>query len=283
MVRIRLVTTPIWSEEHLVAALAQVGFADVERQRQSVPLDSWRGTPLGAEASLIVRRKHLGAASDDLGFVRNGRGSFDMVLSEGHFFRFDRRWIEDLARRHDELVAAAGRTPPANLPGWERRELADPPPVPARGAPAPAAARAVRADAATLAQHAARARAEAASALDELRQQQKKADGPGCLLALVAPILFWGVIAGAEPGLRGGAGFFGVVLPLWFALAILRAIRMGRRARRGAARLLERLPSSEAAKAAAQEFLEGKVKPEGAKTEDALAKELLKAVREPRT
>lgn len=283
MVRVRLVTTPMWSEEHLVAALAQVDFQTVEVNRSPVALESWRGTPLGVEASLVLRRRHLSAASDDLGFVRNDRGSFEMILSEGNFFRFDRRWIEDLARRHDELAAAAGRSAPANLPGWEKRYLGATGPggsahLPTNPGP-PHDAR-TRPDAAHQVQSASRARAEAATTLDELRKKQKRADGPGCIVGLVAPLAIWGLLATGDSGFQNPGAFFGVVLPLWLAYAVFRGVRIARRTQHAAKELLERLPSGSAAKDTAQEYLRSKLKPAGGKFEDSVVKDLLKALRE---
>ncbi len=285
MVRVRLVTTPIWSQEHLLRALAQVGFPKAESHSDAVPLESWRGIPLGGEAQVVVRRDQIGAAGDDFGFVRNARGSFDAVVSEIHFNRFDRRWLEDLTRRHDELVRVAGRTPPANLPmNWEKRELGSLPMPPQVPGFVPPTARAVRAEAAATANqhHATLARAEAAVTLDELRKKQKKSDGPGCVLSLIAPVMLWFLLGAAEPTFRGAGGFFLVVMPLWVALVILRIVQMSRRAKVAAKNLMERLPTGESAKAAAEAFLETKLKPAGAKAEDALVKELLKALREPK-
>lgn len=286
MVRVRLVTTPIWSQDHLLGALAQVGFAKAESHGEAVPLVSWRGTPLGCEAHVVVPRALIGSAGDDFGFVRNSKGTFDAVVSEIHFNRFDRRWLEDLARRHDQLALAAGRTPPANLPTtWEKRELGAapmPPQPPGFVTPTPKAVRA-EAAAAQHQQHVSRARAETAVALDELRKKQKKSDGPGCVLSLLGPFVLWIVLSASAPELRGAPGFFLVVVPLWIALFVVRVVQMSRRVKRAAADLSARLPSSEQARAAAAAFLETKLKPAGAKTEDALVKELLKALREPRT
>ncbi|MCY2958904.1 MAG: hypothetical protein NTY35_01970 [Planctomycetota bacterium] len=285
MVRVRLVTTPIWSQDHLLRALAQVGFPNSESHHEAVPLSSWRGIPLGGEAHVVVRRDKIGSAGDDFGFVRNARGSFDAVVSEIHFNRFDRRWLEDLTRRHDELVRADGRTPPADLPTtWEKRELGTAPaPLLAPGTVAPTA-KSLRAEAATQLhqQHTSRARAETAVALDELRKMQKKSDGLGCVLSLLLPIVLWIILSVAEPSLRGAPGFFGVVLPLWFVLAIVRVVRMARRAKTAASALMARLPSGEHGRSAALAYLETKLKPVGAKTEDALVKELLKALSERR-
>jgi len=285
MVRVRLVTTPIWSQDHLMRALAQVGFPNAESHAEAVPLDSWRGIPLGGEAHVVVRRGQIGAAGDDFGFVRNARGSFDAVISEIHFNRFDRRWLEDLARRHDELARAAGRVPPANLPmDWAKRELGALPMPPQVPGYVPPTAKAMRAEAAAAASHhdASRARSETAVALDELRKKQKKSDGAGCLFSLLVPLLLWFLLAALEPGFRGAAGFLSIVVPLWVALAILRVVQMSRRVKRSATALIARLPSGENAKAAAEAFLETRLKPAGAKTEDSVVKELLKALREPK-
>jgi len=269
----------MWSQDHLLRALAQVGFPAAEVHGEPAPLVSWRGTPLGGEAEVVVRREQIGAAGDDFGFVRNARGSYDAVVSEIHFFRFDRRWLEDLARRHDELAAADGLTAPHDLPSWGKRDLGPAGTPPPLAAPSLTAMRAARSDASNE-QHATRARVETAAALDALRKRQKKSEGPGCIFMLVAPILLWLVLGGVEPELRGAGGFFGIAMPIIIGLAIVRGIRFTRRMRRAADALKERIPSGEYARAAARSYLEAKLKPAGAKTEDAVVKELLKALRE---
>jgi hypothetical protein len=259
--------------------LAQVGFTAAESHGEPVPLVSWRGTPLGGEAEVVVRREQIGAAGDDFGFVRNSSGSYDAVISEIHLFRFDRRWLEDLARRHDELVRADGLTAPRGLPNWGRRDLGP------AGTPAPPAApsltamRAARSGASDE-QDATRARVETAAAVDALRKRQKKWEGPGCIFSLVAPTLLWLVLGGVEPELRGAAGFFGIAMPIFIGFAVFRGIRFTRRTRRAADALMERIPSGEHARAAARSYLEAKLKPAGAKTEDPVVKELMKALRE---
>lgn len=282
MVRTRLVTTPLWSQEHLVAALSQVGFATVETHREPVPLLSWRGKPLGTDATIVIRRAHIGSSGDDFGFVRNASGTFDAVISEIHFGRFDRRWMEDLRRRHDLLTSAAGlKTPTGLRTDYEKHELADAPP-PLTGS-ARAAWNDPQARHSTTAQgiEATRARNATTLVLDELRKKQRKADGPGCVVALIGPVLLWIVASAAVSELANPGGFFLVVFPLWIALGIVRVVRMARRARVAGRELMARLPSGTHARAMALEFLEAKVKPAGAKAEDAVVKELLKALREP--
>jgi len=282
MVRTRLVTTPLWSQEHLVSALAQIGFTKVESHRAPVPLMSWRGKPLGPSATIVIRRGQIGASGDDFGFVRNSSGSYDAVISEIHFGRFDRRWLEDLRRRHDALTQAAGLKPPAELRSdYQKHELDEPPPIDSGSGRASSNDPQGRHSTASQHSDATRARTTTAHVLDDLRTKQKKADGPGCVLALIGPVLLWIVVSSAVSELQSVGGFLLVVMPLWTALLILRVVQMARRAQKAGRELMSRLPSSAQARATAQEFLEAKVKPAGAKAEDALVKELLKALREP--
>jgi hypothetical protein len=81
---------------------------NVEVHAQATPLRDWIGRPTDVLANVIVRRKELGAASDDIGFVRNANGTFDLVLSDIHLFKFDRKWLAELARRTGTLSIAAG-------------------------------------------------------------------------------------------------------------------------------------------------------------------------------
>ncbi len=286
MGRIRLVTTPMWSQDHVLLALGQIGFPDAEAHEVPVGLESWRGLDLGVQANVVIRRDRLGPASDDLGFVRNSQGTFDAVIPEIHFFRCDRRWLEDLARRHDELAVADGLTITAQRPTWEKRELGGvlaPPPPPHPAAARPTRTEAARSTEAAAPHNATRARAQAAEALDELRKRKKRSDGPGCLFSLIAPMLLWTFLALSSPEIRTVQGFFLVVAPLWFALGILRAVRFGRQVKRAAAQLRESLPSGTQARDTAIGYLESKVKPAGSKVEDTVVKDLLRALREPNT
>ena len=72
----------------LLAALADVGYPDVE-QGEALPLYGYEGSRRAETADLVVRRRHLGRASNDLGFRRTDRG-FVPVISE-----FDQRTLQD--------------------------------------------------------------------------------------------------------------------------------------------------------------------------------------------
>ncbi len=64
----------------LLAALADLGYAEVE-EGEALPLFGYQGDRRPETAELIVRRRHLGSASNDLGFARTPEG-FVPIISE---------------------------------------------------------------------------------------------------------------------------------------------------------------------------------------------------------
>jgi Protein of unknown function (DUF1257) len=64
----------------LLASLADLGYADVE-QGDALPLYGYEGDRRPETAEIVVRRQHVGAASNDLGFARTTQG-FVPIVSE---------------------------------------------------------------------------------------------------------------------------------------------------------------------------------------------------------
>ncbi len=64
----------------LLGALADLGYPQVE-EGEALPLHGYRGDRRPETAELVVRRQHLGSASNDLGFRRTQAG-YTPVISE---------------------------------------------------------------------------------------------------------------------------------------------------------------------------------------------------------
>ncbi len=62
----------------LLAALADLGYAEVE-EGEALPLYGYQGDRRAETAEIVVRRKHLGSASNDLGFARTPAGYVPIV------------------------------------------------------------------------------------------------------------------------------------------------------------------------------------------------------------
>ena len=64
----------------LVAALAALGYTEVE-QGERLPLHGYQGDVRSETAEIVIRRQHVGSASNDLGFTRTAQG-FVPIISE---------------------------------------------------------------------------------------------------------------------------------------------------------------------------------------------------------
>ena len=62
----------------LLAALADLGYPEVE-EGEALPLYGYEGDRRPETAEIVVRRKHLGSASNDLGFARTPAGYVPIV------------------------------------------------------------------------------------------------------------------------------------------------------------------------------------------------------------
>ena len=102
----------------LLAALADLGYNQVD-DGEALPLFGYAGDQRPETAEIVVRRRHLGAASNDLGFARGPRG-YTPIISEydqrtlhgGRFLAalrttYSERVVEEVRRR---LHGTARRT-----------------------------------------------------------------------------------------------------------------------------------------------------------------------------
>jgi hypothetical protein len=99
--------TQIADVKALRAALADVGFSDVEVYETPQPLYGFMGDAREQRAEVIVRRKHLGWLSNDLGFKRNASGTFDALISDFDRRKYSGEWLDRLTQRYAYHAARA--------------------------------------------------------------------------------------------------------------------------------------------------------------------------------
>lgn len=71
--------------ECIKAALKELGYTFEEHQTAQ-NLEGYRGDTRTQSAEIIVRRRNVGAASNDVGFKRKADGKFELIISD-----YDRR------------------------------------------------------------------------------------------------------------------------------------------------------------------------------------------------
>jgi hypothetical protein len=87
--------TPMTDQDCLVAALGDMGIRKVEVHATPVPLVGYKGDKRIQHAHVVIRRKHVGFASNDIGFERSPMG-FRAHVSEFDQKRYGPDWMRRL-------------------------------------------------------------------------------------------------------------------------------------------------------------------------------------------
>lgn len=94
------IATQIVSAQHLIQALNDLGFAEVEVHAQPQWLVGFQGDLREQKAHVIIRRKHIGLLSNDIGFAQNAKGTFDVLISDYDRNEYDHKWMQKLTQRY---------------------------------------------------------------------------------------------------------------------------------------------------------------------------------------
>lgn len=103
--------TQIVDAHALIMALADLGFPanKVETHAEPQQLYGYRGDERPERAHVIIRRKHVGFSSNDIGFVRGEDGAFHAIISEFDQLAlgYDDAWLQRLTQRYAYHVTLA--------------------------------------------------------------------------------------------------------------------------------------------------------------------------------
>ncbi|MBD1923513.1 DUF1257 domain-containing protein [Microcoleus sp. FACHB-831] len=95
------IKTQIKNQEALVKALEDVGFKNVEVHNDAQHLYGFVGDVREQTAEVIIRRQHLGSASNDIGFKRQEDGQFEAIISEyDRAYQYSQQWLNQLTQRY---------------------------------------------------------------------------------------------------------------------------------------------------------------------------------------
>ncbi len=103
----------------LLAALADLGYTQVE-EGEALPLYGYQGDRRPETAELVVRRRHLGSASNDLGFARTPAGYVPIVSEYDQRALHGGRLLVKLRTAYSERVVEEVRR---RLHGTARRAV----------------------------------------------------------------------------------------------------------------------------------------------------------------
>lgn len=94
--------TPITDQDCLLLALADLGYGSgvVEIHAEPVPLSGYEGGRRPQRAEIVIRRQHVGPASNDIGFERTPTG-FRAHVSDYDRARHGDAWLARLRERYE--------------------------------------------------------------------------------------------------------------------------------------------------------------------------------------
>lgn len=112
--------TPMTERESLVDALVDVGFAreHIELHTSAVQLEGIGGGARAQTGNVIIRRQHVGSASNDIGFFETPTG-YEVHISDFDQSRYGRAWLAELHARY----TARWEQKRARLAAEERRRV----------------------------------------------------------------------------------------------------------------------------------------------------------------
>lgn len=106
------IETTFKSGECLLAALADIGFGPDKVEVHDIPqlLDGYDKKELRGEvAHIIIRKKHLGPCSNDIGFIKTPIGTYKILMSDFNsglgvydkkYAQYGTEWMQKLKQRY---------------------------------------------------------------------------------------------------------------------------------------------------------------------------------------
>jgi len=100
-------STVLMHEGYLVEALEQIGYKP-EVYRDGAALYGYLGDERPEQAHVIIRRRQLNSASNDIGFVRDASGQYRAVVSDyDRGIGFDQAWLGRVSQAYKERQTMA--------------------------------------------------------------------------------------------------------------------------------------------------------------------------------
>jgi hypothetical protein len=88
----------------LVEALGEMGYTDVEVNDIAQNLVGYHGDTRSQKANIIVRRRHISRAANDLGFVKQEDGTYSAIVSDYDSGKHNPQWFKKLKQSYTERV-----------------------------------------------------------------------------------------------------------------------------------------------------------------------------------
>lgn len=96
------IKTKICEREALVKALQEMGYRDIEVNDTAQHLFGYQGDRRPEQAEVIIRRKFISQASNDIGFRRSADGTYEAIVSEYDEKILGKDWVGKVCQKYAE-------------------------------------------------------------------------------------------------------------------------------------------------------------------------------------
>jgi len=117
------IKTKITNRSALVTALTKCGYKldQIEVHDEATNLYGYQGDKRKTKANVIVRRKDVGAVSNDIGFKQAEDGTYEAIISQYDKGKHNDKWLNKVSTEHSiENARQAFKTN-----GWDYTESID--------------------------------------------------------------------------------------------------------------------------------------------------------------
>lgn len=94
--------TQITDAEILKDCLKEKGVKEVVHHPHAVQLEGYHGDKRKDTAEIVIPRRAIGSASNDVGFKKQPDGTFKAIISQYDSGRFNAGWMVDLKKKYAE-------------------------------------------------------------------------------------------------------------------------------------------------------------------------------------
>jgi hypothetical protein len=102
------INTDFKDRQCLLAAIQEMGYKNVEFHEKPQHLYGYEGQARPETAEIIIRRKEIGGASNDIGFKLNEQtGKYEAIISAFDSRKHGAKWVKNLTIKYQGGVAHA--------------------------------------------------------------------------------------------------------------------------------------------------------------------------------
>lgn len=96
------VKTKIKKKSALVKALGDLGFTaeKLRVEETAKQLEGYEGRLRDQKAEIIIPRRYVGGAANDIGFKEQADGTYEAIISEYDSHRYNEPWLKKLNQRY---------------------------------------------------------------------------------------------------------------------------------------------------------------------------------------